>query len=144
MAFHLFHFTLFCCILACSLECYACKSQKSFDDCQLGQRSLNCLTHSSCASLKLIYRDPKETTIYSKDCIPTSYCNVDNVVNCQNGNLECEINCCSDNLCNWANTPLVSGILFMAMRPVRSQEWPDVEVLNLKKIVVVLTWLWQL
>ena len=100
VAFHLFHFTLFCCILACSTKCYFCQSMNGLDGCLSIQTEETCssdIVDLRCITANVNHNQIKMTV---KRCAPATRCSTDSIQICAREGVECEVNCCSGNLCN--------------------------------------------
>ena len=101
-----------------ALKCYQCVSVKSWDDCKNSTKEVTCLgSQDRCAK---VYVKAKISGVtkeaFGKGCATSSDCSA---TNCKkivpSGKIiECEIECCTGDLCNGAEVPMVSAIMLLA------------------------------
>lgn len=105
------------------LQCYECRSNKSFDDCDDVREAASCPDdkEQSCAKLG-IYGELGGQTFegYLKGCFDTSLCEDDNDCKFESEDqsltiTKCDFSCCTKDLCNEAlAVPMISVIILLA------------------------------
>ena len=109
------------CFLAYGLKCYQCFSFKDWDDCDKNKTEETCSEgRNRCGKgLAILNHGGVSHSSYGKGCATSSDCDPDKVEMCKPPDstfavTECEINCCSGDLCNGAKVPMVSAIMLLA------------------------------
>ena len=112
-----------CSILACGLQCYECKSKKSWDHCESRKDVENCSSgENRCVKGYADWEeDGSSKKAFRKDCFSAEKCKTAAYnKDCKKGT--CKVDCCSGDLCNAgtislgnsATVPLVSAIILSA------------------------------
>ncbi|XP_015758457.1 PREDICTED: uncharacterized protein LOC107337742 [Acropora digitifera] len=111
---HIFAFLgLLCVSVGHSLECYYCVSSSSWGDCKT--QEITCGSSANrCAKAYIKYKHDGNTyTEYKKYCLTESSCkDYKNSPLCQ-WKEECQLDCCSGDLCNTAAIQVVSVVFLV-------------------------------
>lgn len=99
------------------LKCYKCVSTKSWDDCADVKEEMTCPAgFDRCLKgYEHVKGDGASVEGFAKGCLTAELCeNTHKIDLCKGEDRECEINCCSGDLCNAAALQLVSTIVLIA------------------------------
>ena len=102
------------------LKCYECASSKSWDDCASIRKEKTCDSSSNrCVKgMRDGGQDDVSFAFYVKGCVESSECDTDTSDFCKDSDLgkvkNCELSCCSGDLCNGGKVPMVSAIMLLA------------------------------
>ena len=102
------------------LKCYECGSTKSWDDCTSVRKEVTCDSglNRCVKGMKDGTQDDVSFAVYAKGCVDSSTCDPDTSEFCKSDDKgkvkNCEIACCSDDLCNGGKVPMVSAIMLLA------------------------------
>ncbi|KAL9985527.1 hypothetical protein ACROYT_G007944 [Oculina patagonica] len=111
---------LLCISTGYGLECYQCYSTKSWDDCANVKKEVTCPSVADrCGKAYISGKsDEASVAVYGKGCAVSSQCDADSSELCKHSDpsvtVECDIYCCSGDLCNGAKVPMVSAIMLLA------------------------------
>ncbi|XP_020600598.1 lymphocyte antigen 6 complex locus protein G6d-like [Orbicella faveolata] len=110
---------LLCISVGYGLKCYQCITLKDWDDCD--KTEVTCARGADRCAKALVTGKQGEASVsvYAKGCSLSSTCNADKSELCKSSDpkvsvTECEINCCSGDLCNGAKVPMVSVFMLLA------------------------------
>ena len=99
------------------LKCYKCASTKSWDDCVSLEKETTCPTgFDRCLKGYVHFKDDGANVEgFEKACLTAALCDsTDKIDLCKGDGRECDINCCSGDLCNAAALQLVSVTVLTA------------------------------
>ncbi|CAH3140015.1 unnamed protein product [Porites lobata] len=101
-----------------ALKCYQCTSLKSWDDCKSSAKEVTCLvSQDRCAKADVKAESSAATAEgFVKGCATSSDCSAKSCKSIYPSVkiTKCEINCCTGDLCNGADVPMVSAIMLLA------------------------------
>ena len=107
--------------LGYGLKCYQCLTLKGWDDCDKTKTEATCAEGENRCGKALVTtkQGGASVSLYAKGCGRSSDCDAAKPELCKSSDptvsvTECEINCCSGDLCNGAKVPMVSAIMFLA------------------------------
>ena len=113
-------FLYFCIFLfpGYSLKCNQCFSLKSWDECKDKVKQVTCSSgHNRCAKANIKAESAAAAAeVFVKGCTTSSACSASN---CKSiypsvAITKCDIDCCTGDLCNGAQVPMVSVIMLLA------------------------------
>ena len=94
---------------------------KDWDDCDKTKKEVACAFGADRCGKALVTGKQGDVSIsvYAKGCSESSACDAAKSELCKSSDptvsvTECEINCCSGDLCNGAKVPMVSAIMLLA------------------------------
>ena len=94
---------------------------KDWDDCDKNKTEKTCTENENRCGKGLVIQNYAGVShsFYGKGCASSSDCDPDKAEMCKSSHpnvsvTECEINCCSGDLCNGAKVPTVSVIILLA------------------------------
>ncbi|XP_020914115.1 lymphocyte antigen 6F isoform X2 [Exaiptasia diaphana] len=106
--------------VASSLTCYKCESTISYADCESRQEQVACdKDEDTCIKGDISYQlHSQDHKSFRKYCAVSSKCDKEQNPQCKTAalgeNIECNIHCCSLNLCNAGSSVIVSGVVMVA------------------------------
>ena len=107
--------------LGYGLKCYQCLTLKDWDDCDKTKTEDTCVGGADRCGKVLVTgkQGGVSISVYAKGCSLSSACDAAKSKLCKSSDptvsvTECEINCCSGDLCNGAKVPMVSAIILLA------------------------------
>ncbi|XP_015758455.1 PREDICTED: lymphocyte antigen 6 complex locus protein G6d-like isoform X3 [Acropora digitifera] len=108
---HIFAFFL-CVSVGHSLKCYYCTSSSSWDDCKTQKITCESSDDARCAKVYGKTKIREDTyTSYTKGCLTETLCKKTSSL-CK-GTEDCQVNCCSGDLCNTASTKVVNAVFLV-------------------------------
>ncbi|XP_015758453.1 PREDICTED: lymphocyte antigen 6 complex locus protein G6d-like isoform X1 [Acropora digitifera] len=109
---HIFAFIL-CVSVGHSLKCYFCISSSSWDDCKTQEITCPSSANRCSKAYTKVKQDGNTITGYAKSCFPESSCkDYKSGLLCK-GTEDCQLNCCSGDLCNTAAMQVVSVVFLV-------------------------------
>ncbi|XP_074614979.1 lymphocyte antigen 6 complex locus protein G6d-like [Acropora palmata] len=109
---HIFAFIL-CVSVGHSLKCYFCLSSSSWDDCKTQEITCPSSANRCSKAYTKFKQDGNTITGYGKSCLPESSCkDYKSGPLCQ-GKEDCQLDCCSGDLCNTAAMQVVSVVFLV-------------------------------
>ena len=100
------------------LKCYGCFDTHSWDRCKKTQRVQKCQPYQdACAKL----HGKKRFDLYLKGCVPRGKYNGTSSLCHEQRFTECQITCCTTDLCNWAQEPMI-GVPSFSLRKLLMNE----------------------
>ena len=121
------HYSPCCCLYlfiarhfftATSLKCYKCNSETSWHQCEKNRETVTCPEEHEEVCSKVLYdHELHSRQTYTKFCDMKSQCTNTTQPICkaaETHNAQCEVHCCTHDLCNAGSATAVSGILQIA------------------------------
>ena len=121
------HYSPCCCLYlliarhfftATSLKCYKCNSETSWHQCEKHRETVTCPEEHEEVCSKVLYdHELHSRQTYTKFCDMKSQCTNTTQPICkaaETHNAQCEVHCCTHDLCNAGSATAVSGILQIA------------------------------
>ncbi|KXJ27128.1 uncharacterized protein LOC110237659 [Exaiptasia diaphana] len=103
-----------------SLDCYHCSSSESWAMCMRNRYVQECKPgQTRCYKVAVdTYYDDARVTRYTRGCTTDKHCYEETLDDCKGGTnqehpLQCDVYCCSGELCNASTFPIVSVIFTM-------------------------------
>jgi len=104
--------------IATSLKCYKCFSGTSWDQCDEDRKEVTCPEDHEEACSKVFYNhELHDRQTHTKFCEKKSQCkNTSNPIckAAETQNAQCEVHCCTHDMCNAGSATAISGILLVA------------------------------
>ncbi|XP_078356801.1 uncharacterized protein LOC144641626 [Oculina patagonica] len=112
---------LLCISIGYGLKCYQCYTTTSWEECDSNKKEVTCASGlDRCGKAYVSGKsDVGSVAIYVKGCGDSSACDADTSDLCKSSDpsvkVDCDINCCSGDLCNGAKVPnMVSAFMLLA------------------------------
>ena len=102
------------------LICYQCFSSGGWSECKKTQRVQKCRPYQdSCAKVHAKIKSDR----YAKACASSRQCNGTTSFCHKMRFTECQITCCTTNLCNWAQEPMIGVSSFSLRKLLMNEHW---------------------
>lgn len=106
-----------CFSIVTSLRCYQCYSDTSWDHCKKRVKVVDCpQTHDEACSKIFYDHELHDRKTYTKFCEKTSQCTNESNPVCKAAKAhgaQCEVHCCTYDLCNAGSATTISGVLLV-------------------------------
>ncbi|KAK2565243.1 hypothetical protein P5673_011193 [Acropora cervicornis] len=97
-----------------SLKCFFCASSSSWDDCKTQKITCESSADARCYKAYVKTKLREDTyTVYERGCLTEALCKTVKTSSLCKGKEDCQVNCCSGDLCNTAATKVVSAVFLV-------------------------------